>query len=120
MTRIKLALAALAVAATAVVSAAQAAPKATILVATDGPGFTITLKSAGKIVKKLKQGTYVVRVSDKSAIHNFHLVGPGVAKTTGVAFTGTATWTVKLKVGKYTYICDPHAAVMKGSFTVTA
>jgi plastocyanin len=117
MTRIKLALAA-AVAASLVI--APAGQSATILVGTVGPGFTITLKSAGKTVKKLKAGTYVIRVSDKSNIHNFHLKGPGVNKLTSVGATGAKTWTVKLKVGKYTYVCDPHASSMKGSFTVTA
>ena len=117
MTGIKLALAALAAASLVAAPASQAA---TILVGTDGPGFTITLKSAGKVVKKLKAGTYVVRVSDKSKIHNFHLKGPGVNKLTSVSGTGTKTWTVTLKPGKYTYVCDPHASSMKGSFTVTA
>lgn len=87
----------------------------------DGPGFTITLKSGGKPVKTLKAGTYTVVVSDKSSAHNFHLFGPGVNKTTSVPFTGTQTWTVKLKAGKYTYQCDVHASVgMKGSFKVTS
>ena len=118
MTRIKLALAALAIAAVAAVPAAQAA---TILVGTVGPGFTITLKTNGTKVVKLKAGTYVIRVSDKSNIHNFRLKGPGsVNKATGVAFVGNQTWTVKLKPGKYTYVCDPHAAIMVGHFTVTA
>ena len=126
MTRISLALAAIAAAslvaafAAASLAAAPASQSATILVGVDGPGFTITLKNAGKIVKKLKAGTYVVRVSDKSNIHNFHLKGPGVSKLTSVAAVGTKTWTVKLKAGKYTYVCDPHASSMKGSFTVTA
>jgi plastocyanin len=35
-----------------------------------------------------------------------------------VAFTGTKTITVKLKKGRYTYVCTPHKTVMKGSFTV--
>jgi plastocyanin len=117
LTRIKLGLAALAVAAIAAVPAAQAA---TILAGTDGPGFTITLTQAGKKVKTLKAGTYVIKVSDKSNIHNFHLKGPGLNKTTSVTGTGTQTWTVKFKAGTYTYICDPHAAIMKGSFKVTA
>jgi plastocyanin len=26
---------------------------------------------------------------------------------------------VRLKKGKYTYVCDPHASTMHGSFTVT-
>jgi plastocyanin len=117
MTRIKVALAALA--ATSLV-AAPASQAATILVGTVGPGFTITLKSAGKTVKKLKKGTYVIRVSDKSNIHNFHLKGPGINKLTSVSGTGTKSWTVRLKPGKYTFVCDPHASSMKGSFTVTS
>jgi plastocyanin len=73
----------------------------------------------GKDVKTLKAGTYTMVVRDKSSIHNFHLVGPGVNKSTTVPFTGTTTWTVKLKKGKYTYQCDIHASVgMKGTFTV--
>jgi plastocyanin len=86
-----------------------------------GPGFTITVKSGGKLVKTLKAGTYTLVVADKSSSHNFHLFGPGVNKKTSVPFTGTQTWTVKLKAGKYTYQCDIHASVgMKGSFKVTS
>jgi plastocyanin len=102
------------------VPGAFASSTATTLNGTDGPGFTITLKKAGVKVTKLKHGTYVIKVADKSSIHNFHLKGPGgVNKSTGVAFVGTKTWTVTLKAGKYTYVCDPHASIMKGSFTVT-
>jgi plastocyanin len=89
------------------------------LVATDGPGFTITLKQGGKTVKTLKAGTYKITVQDKSNIHNFHLTGPGVNKTTPVAAVKTYTWTVTLKKGTYKYVCDPHKTIMKGSFTVT-
>jgi plastocyanin len=91
------------------------------LAGTDGPGFTITLKMGGKKVTKLKAGTYNFVISDKSAIHNFHLKGPHLdAKLTTVAFVGTKKATrVKLTKGTYTYVCDPHAPVMKGSFKVT-
>jgi plastocyanin len=89
------------------------------LVATDGPGFTITLKQGGKSVKTLKAGTYTITVQDKSNIHNFHLTGPGVNKKTSVAALGTTTWKVTLKKGTYKYVCDPHKTTMKGSFTVT-
>jgi plastocyanin len=86
-----------------------------------GPGFTIEVERAGKDVKTLKAGTYRIRVEDKSTIHNFHLIGPGVNKKTSVAFKGKTTWTVKLKAGRYTYQCDPHAlGGMKGRFRVTA
>ena len=85
-----------------------------------GPGFTIEVTKAGKDVKTLRHGTYRIVVEDKASIHNFHLFGPGLNKKTGVGFKGKQTWTVRLKKGRYTYQCDPHASVgMKGSFRVT-
>jgi plastocyanin len=86
-----------------------------------GPGFTIQVKKAGKNLKTIKAGTYSIKVEDKATIHNFHLFGPGLNKKTGVAFKGDTTWTIKLKPGRYTYQCDPHAASgLKGHFSVTA
>jgi plastocyanin len=60
-------------------------------------------------------------VEDKSDMHNFHLIGPGVdEEVTDVPFVGKKTVTVTLQKGTYTYQCDPHAASgMKGTFTVT-
>jgi plastocyanin len=84
-----------------------------------GPGFTISLKQGGKAVKTLKAGTYAITVQDKSTIHDFHLTGPGVNKTTSVGGQGTTTWTVKLKKGTYKFVCDPHASFMHGSFSVS-
>jgi len=117
MSRIRLALvAAVAIAALLVAQAQAAAPK---LVGTVGPGFTITLTKGGKRVTKLKAGTYKVVVSDRADFHDFHLRGPGVNKSTSVEWKGTKTWTIKLRAGRYTYVCDPHASAMKGSFRVT-
>ena len=95
--------------------------QATKLVGTTGPGFTITLKKAGVKVKTLKAGKYTIIVKDKSKAHNFRLKGPGLNKRiTSLAFKGTKTVTVTLKVGKYIYQCDPHVALgMKHSFRVT-
>jgi hypothetical protein len=92
----------------------------TKLTGTVGPGFTITLKKGSAKVKTLTPGKYSITVNDKSNIHNFHLKGPGVSKSTTVAFKGTKQWTVTLKKGTYTYVCDPHAAMpsMKGTFRV--
>jgi plastocyanin len=85
-----------------------------------GPGYKIEVERNDKDVKTLKAGTYKIKVEDKATIHNFHLMGPGVNKKTGVAFKGDQTWTIKLKPGRYTYQCDPHASLgMKGHFTVT-
>ena len=86
---------------------------------TVGPGFTITLTQGGKQVTKLKAGTYTFVIADKASIHDFHLVGPGVNKKTAVGFVGTQTWKLTLKKGTYTFMCDPHASFMKGSFTVS-
>jgi plastocyanin len=114
MRRIHLALAAAALSLLAVAPAQAALPK---LVATDGPGFTITLKKSGTKVTKVKAGKYSITVSDLSSIHNFHLIGPGVNKKTSVAGKGKTTWTVTLQKGKtYRFLCDPHATTMKGSF----
>jgi hypothetical protein len=89
------------------------------LVGTDGPGFTITLTKGGKKVSKLKAGTYIFKIADKSTIHNFHLKGPGIDKKTSVGAKANSTWKLKLKAGKYTFVCDPHKSFMKGSFTVS-
>ncbi|MBA2476659.1 MAG: hypothetical protein H0V40_11980 [Actinobacteria bacterium] len=101
------------------VSAGAATPA---LVGVVGPGdaFKITLTKGGKKVTRLSAGTYIVTVSDTSAIHNYRLKGPGVSKSTGVAAKpGKVTWRVTLKRGTYTYVCDPHASSMKGTFTVS-
>jgi plastocyanin len=107
----------------AVIAAALLVPAASAstptLNGTVGPGFTITLKKGTTKVTKLKAGTYVFKIADKSAIHNFHLTGPGVNKKTSVGGTGSTTWKLKLTKGTYKYICDPHKTIMKGSFTVT-
>lgn len=89
------------------------------LLATVGPGFTISLTdAAGARVTHLDPGTYDVVVDDQSDEHDFHLSGPGVDRFTDVSFVGTTTWTVTLADGSYTFKCDPHESVMRGSFTV--
>jgi hypothetical protein len=86
-----------------------------------GPGFSIEVKKGTKDLKTIKTGTYRIKVEDKASIHNFHLMGPGLNKKTGVGFTGDVTWTIKLKPGRYTYQCDPHhLSGMRGTFRVTA
>jgi plastocyanin len=101
------------------VATASAAPKT--VNGSVGPGFTISLKMAGKKVTKLKAGVpYRFTISDKSSIHDFHLTGPGVNKViTGVGFTGTKSAVVTLRNGTYRYVCDPHASQMRGSFTAS-
>lgn len=69
-----------------------AAARANTLIATEGPGFTITMNK-----KTVKAGTYTIVVHDKSNIHNFHLSGPGVNKLTSVPRVYTTRWTMKLR-----------------------
>jgi Copper binding proteins, plastocyanin/azurin family len=111
---------ALAVAAAVILApVAFAGTTGTTLVATDGPGFTITLEEGGTTVTTLKAGTYSFKVEDKSSIHDFHLTGPGVNVKTSVVAVTTVSWKLKLTKGIYKYVCDPHAAIMHGSFKVT-
>ena len=100
----------LAIAAVVALPAGAVTPK---LLGTVGPGFTITLTK-----KPTKAGKYTLVVSDKSSIHNFHLTGPGVNVKTSVAATGSKTFRITLKKGKYTFLCDPHASTMRGTFRI--
>ena len=107
------------VAAALLVAPAQA--KTTGLKGEVGPGFTIEVEKGNTDLKTIKAGTYSMKIQDKSSIHNFHLIGPGLNKKTSVSFIGETTWRIKLKPGRYTYQCDPHASSgMKGRFRVTA
>ena len=112
-------LVALAAATAALVVALPAQTATPTLVGTVGPGFTITLTQGGKKVTKLKAGSYVFKIADKASDHNFHLTGPGVNKMTTVKAKGNYTWKLTLKKGTYKFVCDPHKAFMKGSFTVS-
>jgi hypothetical protein len=100
------------VALAAIVAALPAFAGAPKLTGTVGPGFTISMK------KPTKAGKYTLVVSDKSSIHNFHLKGPGVNVATSVPATGSKTFKVTLKKGKYTFLCDPHPTSMVGKFTI--
>jgi hypothetical protein len=111
MTRIRLAVATLAaLAAVTFATVALAAPAP--LSGSVGPGFTITMK------KPTKAGSYRLTVNDRSSAHNFHITGPGVNRRTSVGGTGRTTWTLSLRKGTYTFVCDPHASTMRGSFRI--
>jgi hypothetical protein len=92
-----------------------------------GPGFTISLKKAGKSVKgkTLKAGTYKFVISDKSDFHNFTLEREKPKKPhfefhiTKTGFTGSKTKTITLKPGSWRFYCSIHEAMMHGDFKVT-
>jgi plastocyanin len=80
-----------------------------------GPGFDISLDNT----EGLTAGDYTLIVDDQSSSHNFHLTGPGgVDVSTSVGEEGEQTFDVTLEAGEYTFVCDPHASQMRGSFTV--
>ena len=80
-----------------------------------GPGFDISLDGTDG----LTAGSYTLVVNDQSSAHDFHLTGPGgVDVSTDVEAEGEESFEVELQAGEYTFVCDPHASQMKGSFTV--
>jgi plastocyanin len=80
-----------------------------------GPGFEISLDGTNG----LTAGSYTLVVNDQSAAHNFHLTGPGgIDVSTEVSAEGEESFDVELEAGEYTFVCDPHASQMNGSFTV--
>jgi plastocyanin len=94
--------------------------KVTKLYGKTGPGFEIKLTDFDFVrVKRLKPGLYTFTIQDRATSHDFHLVGRGVDKKTGVRFLGTKVWKrVTLKKGTYKYWCDVHKSSMQGSFKV--
>ena len=79
-----------------------------------GPGFDISLDGTDG----LTAGSYTLVVDDQSSAHNFHLTGPGVDVSTDVGAEGEESYDIELQAGEYTFVCDPHAGQMRGSFTV--
>ena len=79
-----------------------------------GPGFEISLDGTDG----LSAGSYKLVVNDQSTAHNFHLTGPGIDVSTEVGEEGEKSFDIELQAGEYTFVCDPHASQMNGSFTV--
>jgi hypothetical protein len=99
---------------------APAAPPMKTVQGSVGPAFTINLALRGTPVTTLKRAVrYRFLINDRSSIHDFHLVGPGLNRMlTTVDFTGTKSFVLTLRKGVYRYFCDPHSDVMQGSFRV--
>ena len=92
-------------------------PPPTKLTGKVGPKKTISLKKGTSAVKSLVAGRYKIVVSDVTKADNFHLTGPGVNKKTAVKSKSTASWTLTLKPGKYTYRSD-KTKKLRRSFSV--
>lgn len=88
-------------------------PAAARLNGSVGPGRRIALSPRSG----LTAGRATIVIRDRSASDNFHLVGPGVSKATGVRFRGTVTWKLTLRAGRYVFRSDRTKA-LRGSFRV--
>jgi hypothetical protein len=78
-----------------------------------GPKKAISLKP-----KTALAGPAVFTINDRSKTDNFHLVGPGVNRKTGLKTRGTVSWTLTLQPGRYTYRSD-KTKKLRGAFRVT-
>ena len=86
----------------------------------EGPGISLVFRLTfnGKRFKTLQAGTYKLVVNDQSRYLHFHLQGPGVDVSTGVATKGRRTFTLRLRKGRYAYQSEPHASTTRRVFTV--
>jgi hypothetical protein len=90
-------------------------PPATKLTGALGPGTKLSLKPTGG----LSAGKAKLTITDASATDGFRISGPGITRSTGVAFKGKVTWTVVFKAGTYTYASLKHPT-RKHSFRVSS
>jgi hypothetical protein len=102
------------------VGSATLPPPVAQLAGSVGPGRKISLRYADgsklSVLADTKQ--VVIAVNDRSRTDNFHLIGNGLSKATGVGFRGRATWKLNLADGKYVYRSDRHKS-LHGSFIVS-
>jgi hypothetical protein len=83
----------------------------------DAAAISLTTET-GAPVTDLPAGVYLIEVRDYSSLHNFHLLGPGVDRSTDVAFVGSVRWAVAFGwKDRYRYRSDSDAAQMHGTFT---
>ena len=90
------------------------------LSASVGPGFEISLTDAdGADVETLAAGTYTVEVDDQSDIHNFHLTRRERRRVDRRERDRDRHVGGHPRRGGYSFVCDPHAGSMSGSFEVS-
>jgi len=74
----------------------------------------LSLRNAfGLAVREVVSDRYVITVKDRSAKDSFRLRGPGVNRATGLAFRGTARWSLTLKEGVYTATSGARKSVRR-------
>jgi plastocyanin len=74
---------------------------------------TASIVGSRATIRGLGTGKVAITVTDRSKTDGFLLQGPGIAKKTGIAFTGTVTWTVTLRAGAYTWGSVKHPGLRR-------
>src|SRR5947209_15531085 len=93
-------------------------PTALVGVVGHNDSFDISLTDpSSQAISNLQAGTYSLTIKDESSLHNFHLTGDGVDKTTSSGSTSTSTFSVTFKPGTYTCVCAPHPPPIHGAIT---
>jgi hypothetical protein len=95
----------------------------TVGTAADPDAYEISLRTEDgeEITTVLATGEYRLELTDRSTIHNFHLVPrtTGVDLATEVAGTGEKTAVVNLHEPQaYIYVCDAHPDRMEVTFSI--
>jgi hypothetical protein len=94
-------------------------PKRLVRLTARVTGAAISLKTLGGAkVLRLKAGPVVIGVSDVSATNNFHLVGPGVNRTTTRGGKIKVSWRLRLRRGTYVYRSDAAPLRLRSTFRV--
>jgi hypothetical protein len=76
---------------------------------------SVTLtRPGGARVTSLVTGSALVTVRDRSSKRGVRLHGPGVSKSTGIAFVGTQTWNLKLGSGNLTLTTQGQKPALTG------
>ena len=83
---------------------------ATPVITTRTLAAKVTARTVTLSARSTPSGPYRLTVTDRSRSRNFHLVGPGINRRTGKAFTGSVTWRLQLSVGTYRFGSDPRLA----------
>jgi hypothetical protein len=81
-------------------------PETTIRAVLSESGHLKLTAPYGKPATALPDGTYALIVVDRSNKLGLRIVGPGVRRETGRRATGSTTWHLKLRRGKYAFGTD--------------
>jgi hypothetical protein len=64
---------------------------------------SVTARRVSLAPTRVEAGRYLLTVADRSTSRGFRLVGAGIDRRTGIAYTGTRSWTLRLRSGTYRF-----------------